>query len=179
MTSVRCTRCRRMVDPLTHGRRTRSRADRLWEKVDASGECWLFIGARDRNGYGKLSKGPHRAGHIRAHRAAWETMVGPIPDGWEIDHLCRNPPCVNPDHLEPVPPRINVMRGQSFAAKNARKTHCVHGHEFTESTTAWFGGRRQCKPCTYLRHKLARARIGHPAAEAQLEQLPLFEEEAA
>ncbi len=101
---------------LKHGdvrRNDRSRpiAERLWEKVDKSGECWLWTGSRGctlRGDYGKIS---YEGRTTTAHRAAYLIEVGPIPDGWDVDHLCRNRLCVRPGHLEAVPHRVNVQRG--------------------------------------------------------------------
>ena len=82
---------------------------RLWAKVDKSGDCWIWTGCRIRHGYGRIS-GPGRK-PLLAHRVAYELTYGPIPDGLELDHLCRNPSCVRPDHLEPVTHLENVRRG--------------------------------------------------------------------
>lgn len=71
--------------------------------------CWIWTGAQDRKGYGRFSVSDMEK--VWTHRWIYQQMRGPIPDGFVIDHLCRNPSCVNPDHLEPVPQRINVLRG--------------------------------------------------------------------
>lgn len=108
--------------------------------------CIEFTGFRTRDGYGRVAKGSRRPS---AHRAAYELLVGQIPEGMELDHLCRNPSCVNPGHLEPVTPRENTLRSDNPAALNARKTHCKQGHEFTdENTYRTPGGRRECRTCT-------------------------------
>lgn len=85
----------------------------------------------------------------RAHRAVYETFVGDIPDGMVLDHLCRTPSCVNPDHLEPVPQGENLRRAStSTPSKNAAKTHCKNGHPFDEANTAYrYGGWRVCRQC--------------------------------
>lgn len=109
--------------------------------------CWLWIGSCDRGGYGKiLVDGKQRL----AHRFAYEQYIGPIPDGLPLDHLCRVRPCVNPWHTEPVTTKENVLRGEGLAARNAKATHCKHGHEFTAENTyiARFG--RQCKACMVI-----------------------------
>jgi hypothetical protein len=99
-------------DPLIfHGHR--SQDDRFWSKVDARGVCWEWTGWRDKDGYGGCGDG-------RAHRVAWTKLVGPVPEGLVLDHLCRNPPCVNPDHLEPVTPKVNTARGRTAAAARER-----------------------------------------------------------
>jgi hypothetical protein len=93
--------------------------------------CWLWLGTSSR-GYGKLSL---RGRNVWAHRFAYEAYVGPIPAGLELDHLCRQHCCVNPEHLEAVTHRENILRGEWFVAAHARKTHCVHGHEFNDANT--------------------------------------------
>ena len=123
--------------------------DRFWSKVDASGDCWLWTASTSRLGYGEFRLG----GRIRkAHRVAYEMLVGLIPDDLEIDHLCRVRHCVNPDHMEPVTHRVNVLRGASLSAANARKAHCKRGHPFDEENThIWVrpngGQMRQCRAC--------------------------------
>lgn len=118
---------------------------RFWTKVDKTGDCWLWTGALSKDGYGQYRvKGRTRSAHTLAYRAT----VGPVPDGLMLDHLCRVPRCVNPVHLEPVTNRINVLRGVSVIAVNARKTVCVNGHPFdTENTYHYPDGRRGCKTC--------------------------------
>lgn len=122
--------------------------ERLWARVDKSGgpaACWPFTGHRDRRGYGRIGAGCRGAGIVLAHRAAYEDVVGPIPDGLTIDHLCFNPPCCNPIHMEPVTLAENSRR-QAAAAKPA--THCRKGgHEFTAETTAYRGRQRLCRLC--------------------------------
>lgn len=107
--------------------------------------CIEWTGATDDDGYGYSFMTPW--GRLRPHQAAYVLAVGQIPEGKELDHLCRNPPCVHPGHLDPVTHRENVLRGDSPAAIHARKTHCVHGHEFTEENTYWYGNRRRCRAC--------------------------------
>ena len=84
--------------------------DRFWSKVDKSGDCWLWTAATNSRGYGVTwSDGALGL----AHRRSYTDAKGPIPDGMELDHLCRTPVCVNPDHLEPVSHRVNVARGMA------------------------------------------------------------------
>ena len=125
------------------------------------GKCWIFTDGADKDGYGVFWVNElHRA--ARAPRVAYELYVGPIPGGLTIDHLCRNRICVRPDHLEPVPIRINTLRGNGLSAKNAVATHCKNGHEFTPETTyirSRDGYSRQCKTCIFARTYARRAAL--------------------
>lgn len=97
---------------------------RFMAKVDASGVCWEWTGNRIR-GYGYFQVDGKSA---LAHRWLYERLVSPLALSLDLDHLCRNRCCVNPDHLEPVTHRVNVLRGAGVAAQHARKTHCVRNH---------------------------------------------------
>jgi hypothetical protein len=121
--------------------------DRFWTRVDRNtGGCWAWLGPKNpTSGYGTV-KASGKSTY--AHRVAYTLTHGPIPDGLVIDHLCRNPVCVNPDHLEVVTHRENVLRGIGPAARNARKTHCKHGHPFDEGNTYTDKrGQRHCRSC--------------------------------
>jgi hypothetical protein len=87
--------------------------------------CWEWTGYISKSGYGRVSI---HSKYYAAHRISYEIRNGPIPDGLVIDHLCRNTRCVNPDHLEAVTQKINVLRGISNAAERAAMTHCAKGH---------------------------------------------------
>lgn len=94
-------------------RLTPAMAERFWSRVDKGPDCWLWTGPVHKvNGYGmwtvRFEDGT--TGSLRPHRAAWRFARGPIPDGLTIDHLCRTKLCVNPSHLEPVPPAVNTAR---------------------------------------------------------------------
>lgn len=108
--------------------------------------CWLWTGTMRGNGtgYGCISV-KHEL--VAAHRASYEAFKGPIPEGLHIDHLCRVRCCVNPDHLEAVTPRVNVLRGDTVVAANAAKTHCRHGHPFDADNTYVHQGQRACREC--------------------------------
>lgn len=137
--------------------------DRFWSSVDKSGECWLYVGSTvDPDGYARFYA--HGRRHM-AHRFAYELVVAPIPEGLQVDHLCKVRNCVNPAHLEPVTPKENNLRSESPAAKNAAKTRCVNGHVFTpENTYVHRGQARTCRTCNakhvrrrYWRKKAATA----------------------
>jgi hypothetical protein len=122
--------------------------------IDPDTGCWNCTSGRDGDGYPKL-KG------IQASRFVWQEMVGPIPEGAVLDHIvCRNRACVNPEHLRVVTPRVNTLENsEGPAAKNAAKTHCVHGHDFTaENTYITPEGRRQCRICRAARNRLSQSR---------------------
>lgn len=117
----------------------------FFNNVDKSGDCWIWTAAIDRGGYGRYK-------HKAAHRVSYELLVGPIPQGLDLDHLCRVRACVNPSHLEPVTRRENLLRGDTVTARNAAKTHCIHGHEFTHENTYMAkkprgGVARICRAC--------------------------------
>lgn len=142
-------------------------SDRFWAKVDTRGfvsdhrpdlgACWIWTAAHYWDGYGAFAANGVQG---RAHRFAYELLVGPIPDGLQIDHLCRVRLCVNPSHMEPVTLGENVMRGVGFAPVNAAKTHCIHGHAFTPENTyvARKTGWRHCKTCVQAQQRQRRER---------------------
>lgn len=112
--------------------------------------CWSWVGNRV-GGYGKWPIGNKI---YPAHRVMYERAKGPIPAGLQLDHLCRNTGCVNPDHLEAVTGTINVLRGTGPTAQNARKTHCKNGHPLTKENIYLprsSPGQRSCKLCARLR----------------------------
>lgn len=123
--------------------------ERFWAKVEKTDGCWNWTAAKKGLGYGQFWAPPRL---VLAHRYVFELLVGPIPDGMEIDHLCRNPSCVNPAHLEAVTPQLNQWRGTSPAGVNHLKTHCVKGHLLPSepnrvSRRASGHGWRTCKVC--------------------------------
>lgn len=91
--------------------------------------CWIWTGAISSNGYGVIARSGHNL--VGAHRISHELFNGPIPKGCEIDHLCRNRACVNPNHIEAVSHSLNVIRGDSPTAQRRRSGFCVRGHEMT------------------------------------------------
>lgn len=135
--------------------------DRFWSKVKKTDSCWNWTGHLVRGGYGRyivaLGSKP-----IPAHRVSYQLTFGEIPKNLVIDHLCRNPKCVNPEHLEAVTQQINILRGVSPAHFNALKTHCKRGHEFNEENTIYRSNSnrktRDCKLCNLIRNKNWRGR---------------------
>jgi hypothetical protein len=99
--------------PLTTGE---GNTARFWSKVDRTGDCWKWTAGLTGSGYGRFR---WDGGEVAAHRFAYELLVGAIPDGLQIDHLCRNRACVNPAHMEPITQRENILRGVGRAALNA------------------------------------------------------------
>lgn len=125
--------------------------ERFWEKVDVGHPlgCWVWVGRRAANGYGRFWV---TGGDVQAHRFAWEAMRTPIPPGLTIDHLCRNKLCVNPDHLRVVDQRTNILASEGLTARNARKTHCKRGHPFAgENLRVKPNGERVCRQCVRYR----------------------------
>lgn len=118
--------------------------------------CWIWTGGKQSMGYGWVYI--PKLGMRLAHRFTYATLIGPIPEGLELDHLCRVPTCVNPEHLEPVTHRENVLRGQSPTAIHAAKTHCKRGHPFDERNTIWIGTHRRCRECVNASQRTPEAR---------------------
>lgn len=138
-------------------------AARFWSKVNKDGPngCWVWTASKTELGYGEFWWN----GKLRkAYRQAWLVVRGEIPEGLVLDHLCRNPSCVNPSHLEAVTHRENCIRGIGNA--NQRKTHCHRGHEFTPENTAYTTFKkvtsRVCITC-----RRARDRANYPRKKAR------------
>ena len=121
-------------------------------------DCWTWTGTRTRNGYGQV----RRAGKAWVvHRYVWTTLVGPIPPDMDLDHLCRNRLCCNPDHLEPVTRAENMRRGAPN--QNARRTHCRKGHPLSGENLRMENGRRRCRACQLATVRRYKAKLRGPA----------------
>jgi HNH endonuclease len=128
---------RKLTDPLK----------RFWEKIQLSDDgCWLWAGCLfQASGYGCFFPGGYGCpNNVLAHRWLWEKLNGPVPEGLELDHLCRVRHCVNPMHLEPVTRRMNIMRSPIVITANfSRQTRCKNGHEFSHHDRK----QRLCRIC--------------------------------
>lgn len=121
--------------------------DRLSDKFLVGDGCWPWTGGKGgkRREYGYISIDGVGVG---AHRVLYELFVGPIPEGLELDHLCRNPGCVRPSHLEPVTHQENMRRGLRGQA-----THCPRGHEYSGDNLLDNRGSRGCRACHNARNR--------------------------
>lgn len=138
--------------------------ERFWARVQRGDpdECWPWIGDVNAIGYGRLYVAGAR---VAAHRLSYELSGEQIPDGLQLDHLCRNRECVNPQHLEPVSSRENTIRGEGPAGINARKTHCKRGHPLSGDNVVMVNtgrGRtgRRCVVCGVASGRLSRPSSG-------------------
>jgi hypothetical protein len=136
--------------------------------TDQPDACWEWTGATNgAAGYGHLRTPSATLAYV--HRLTFEQLVGPIPPGLVLDHLCRNPPCANPRHLEPVTQRANGLRGATFAAQHAATTQCPRGHQLAGDNlepSHLANGGRKCRTCQ--RHHLATRRAAVTAARNAL-----------
>lgn len=113
--------------------------------IENAAGCWLWTKLLHDQGYARGSM-DGRHGYI--HRLVYEILVGPIPAGMQLDHLCRVRHCVNPDHLEVVDQRTNILRGTSPSANHVRKTHCPANHPYAgRNLIVDHKGRRKCREC--------------------------------
>lgn len=135
---------------------------KYWKKVNKTPTCWLWTGTL-RGGYGSITT---RGKSFYMHRVIYEELVGKIPQNLQIDHLCRNRACVNPDHLEPVTVQENIRRERlqrpiekTIGYFHKTKTHCKNGHLFDESNTYKRGNTRYCRKCKAVRMRQSRISI--------------------
>lgn len=134
------------------------RFENSYEMCPDSG-CWVWTGAKVRDGYGVICEGGNHGRNLRAHRVAYELLVGQIPSGLVIDHLCRNRACVNPAHLEPVTVRENILRGRSVMAERAKQEVCSRGHMLSgDNLFSPSSGQRGCRECARQKGREYRAR---------------------
>lgn len=150
--------------PMTDSIDRQPSTEAIWSRVDRSGgpaACWTWGGRITARGYSVVS---FQDKEQKVHRFTYEALVGPIPKGLVLDHLCRNRACVNPAHMEPVTDRENILRGVSFAAINARKTHCKRGHLLQEPRY----GDRDCYTCHLARQRVYAAKRAAKRAAARL-----------
>jgi hypothetical protein len=133
--------------------------DRFWAKVNAPSDgCWQWVGCINAEGYGRFN---FDGVITNAHRASYRLFVGEIPPGLVIDHLCRNRSCVNPDHLELVTNKENILRGVGAGAQAARMIECPKGHPLDEDNTYVAPGskKRRCRSCVREYGRARRARV--------------------
>ncbi len=141
-------------------------AERFWARVDPHGPthppssglgaCWIWTGSLS-GGYGSFT--PQTSLNVNAHRWAYEYLIGPVPPGLTLDHLCRIRSCCHPLHLEAVTHRVNILRGNGASAHHARKTHCKRGHAFTPENTIRTTKGRGCRTCHYATARRRNARL--------------------
>lgn len=139
--------------------------------VDENG-CWIWTAARNELGYGHLTIGAWLTGKIhtrKAYAVAYEELVGPVPDGLELDRLCRVPACINPAHLEPVTHRENTRRGEQGQWQR-NKTHCPQGHPYDEKNTYMVPGDRWHRRCRACRAAAERRRTAEKNTGGQIAQ---------
>lgn len=141
--------------------------------------CWPWPGGQNGDGYGQLTE---NYTNYRAHKYFYERIVGPVPEGLVLDHTCHDPiscaggkkcphrACCNPKHMVPVTNQVNLLRGNTSAAENAAKTHCVNGHEFTEENTFKRRGARECRECMRVRAReqarKKKEQVGNPKSRS-------------
>lgn len=127
-------------------------------RITASG-CWEWTGGLSAAGYGLLSMRKDGYKHQRAYRVSYVVFKGDIPKGMTVDHICRNRPCFNPDHLRLLTMKDNILSGTGPTAKHANQTHCVHGHQLSGDNLYVFKSKdgkmtmRSCRACAYKRQR--------------------------
>lgn len=141
--------------------------EKIQERIDKTGDHWIWTGVQTHDGYGIVVINNRK---WRIHRYVYTVLVGPIPDGHDIDHiqddgLCGVRLCCKPEHLRPLSHRENIAASTNHVAAKMLQTHCIHGHEFTEKNTKIRkNGTRECRRCKNLRAAVARAEKRDAAA---------------
>lgn len=133
-----------------------SLAERVFSKLERQDDgCLIWKGSITPAGYGQVGLGARGKGQAAVHRLMYQWRIGPIPEGLELDHLCRNRACAEPSHLEAVTRRENLLRGQTITAIRVATTHCPQGHEYTEANTYRRPGHvgRTCRTCRAERRR--------------------------
>lgn len=122
--------------------------ENFWKKVNKTDSCWIWLGHKNNFGYGRIHY-TENGEYLRtlAHRFSYKYLIGEVPVGLVLDHLCNNRLCVNPYHLKITTHRENILRGIGNPAINSKKTHCKNGHEFNKENTRITKNGRQCVIC--------------------------------
>lgn len=133
--------------------------ERFRNKIRVIGKCWVWTACKTKQGYAVVS---WKGQAVFAARVIYTILRGPIPKGFEPDHLCRNRACVNPDCLEVVTHKVNTLRGNTVGGVNSRKTHCPQGHPLTEGNIITdkgkYGPVRRCRICRIPQIRAAKKR---------------------
>lgn len=127
-------------------------AERVLARIDQSQDCWVWPGSKTHNGYGTVSAAPpyvEKPRPLLVHRVLYEHFVGPIPEGMDLDHICRVRLCCNPKHLEPVTRKTNANRGEK--STRGLQTECAHGHAYPENAGYRSNGYVYCLECNRIR----------------------------
>jgi len=135
----------------------RQRAKLLARRQIADDGCWLWPGQKTLAGYGQMRTGPGQRDYT--HRISYRLLVAPIPEGTEIDHLCRNRLCYNPEHLEAVTHRENVARGEAPGAVARAKNRCKRGHDMSDAYVRKATGHRRCRTCELASQAARKTRL--------------------
>lgn len=143
-----------MRSAASRARRFAPLEEQFFDRLVIGDGCWTLLGEPDSMGYMRIG---HRHA-LMGHRVSYEIFCGPIPDGFDVDHLCRTPACCHPEHLEAVTHRENVLRGTSPLAEQARQTHCTRGHPLSGDNLYLYHNprgntRRVCRQCTRDRYQ--------------------------
>ncbi len=126
--------------------------DRLWSKVEFTTDCWNYLGGKGSGGYGRFWLNKKI---VLPHRLAYEQYKGKIPEGLVIDHLCKNPSCVNPSHLEAVTQKENLIRSDNFIGRKMLQTHCIYGRHPLSGKNLYRrkNNMRSCRKCDVRRSR--------------------------